>query len=109
MLRLVKVYNAAAAMNVAPAVASDPNTPTPPHPHGRSTCPCSVAEVFYEKLRQRAQSIQIGDPLTPGCRMGPVVSASQYDRVRHYVQVQGGGVDGGVAGASLVANLGSDC
>lgn len=48
---------------------------------------CSVADTFYDKLKQRAHSIKIGDPLQPGCRMGPVVSAAQYDRVRHYVQV----------------------
>jgi hypothetical protein len=51
-----------------------------------------VADAFYEKLKQRAESIQIGDPLQPGCRMGPVVSAAQYERVRSYVQVSGGRV-----------------
>lgn len=48
---------------------------------------CRVADAFYAKLKQRAQSINIGDPLQPGCRMGPVVSAAQYERVRSYVQV----------------------
>lgn len=48
---------------------------------------CRVADVFYNKLRSRAQSIKIGDPLQPGCRMGPIVSAAQYERVRGYVQV----------------------
>eukprot|EP00879_Flechtneria_rotunda_P026271 GHRR01028003.1.p1 GENE.GHRR01028003.1~~GHRR01028003.1.p1 ORF type:complete len:337 (+),score=86.87 GHRR01028003.1:244-1254(+) len=45
-----------------------------------------IAESFYAKLKARAQSIQIGNPLQPGCRMGPVVSSSQYERVRSYVQ-----------------------
>ncbi|KAF8072370.1 ALDH10A8 [Scenedesmus sp. PABB004] len=52
----------------------------------------SVAEPFYAKLASRAASIKIGDPLAPGCRMGPIVSAAQYERVRGYVQV---GLDGG--------------
>jgi acyl-CoA reductase-like NAD-dependent aldehyde dehydrogenase len=51
---------------------------------------CSVADAFYAKLKERAQSINIGDPLQPGCRMGPIVSASQYERVRGYVQVRSG-------------------
>uniref|UniRef100_A0A383V7C2 Aldehyde dehydrogenase domain-containing protein n=1 Tax=Tetradesmus obliquus TaxID=3088 RepID=A0A383V7C2_TETOB len=46
-----------------------------------------VADAFYAKLKQRAQSINIGDPLQPGCRMGPIVSAAQYERVRGYVQI----------------------
>jgi betaine-aldehyde dehydrogenase len=49
--------------------------------------PRSVADAFYAKLKERAQSINIGDPLQPGCRMGPIVSAAQYERVRGYVQV----------------------
>lgn len=52
------------------------------------TLRCSVADAFYAKLKQRAQSINIGDPLQPGCRMGPIVSAAQYERVRSYVQVR---------------------
>lgn len=54
------------------------------HPH-------SVAESFYDKLKARAASIKIGDPLQPGCRMGPLVSGAQYERVRGYVQVGGAG------------------
>ncbi|KAF6259119.1 aldehyde dehydrogenase domain-containing protein [Scenedesmus sp. NREL 46B-D3] len=46
-----------------------------------------VADAFYAKLKERAQSISIGDPLQTGCRMGPIVSASQYERVRGYVQI----------------------
>jgi acyl-CoA reductase-like NAD-dependent aldehyde dehydrogenase len=49
---------------------------------------CSVADAFYAKLKERAQCINIGDPLQPGCRMGPIVSAAQYERVRGYVQVR---------------------
>jgi betaine-aldehyde dehydrogenase len=49
---------------------------------------CSVADAFYAKLKERAQSINIADPLQPGSRMGPIVSAAQYERVRGYVQVR---------------------
>lgn len=52
----------------------------------------SAAESFYSKLKARAASIKIGDPLQPGCRMGPLVSAAQYERVRGYVQA---GIDDG--------------
>eukprot|EP00775_Hariotina_reticulata_P006856 gene6856-7072_t len=51
-----------------------------------------VAEEFYERLKARAQSINIGDPLQPGCRMGPVVNAAQYQRVQGFVQA---GIDDG--------------
>jgi hypothetical protein len=41
--------------------------------------------------------------------MGPVVSAAQYDRVRHYVQVgsQGANKEGGEGGTSFVGVGGS--
>mmetsp|Transcript_13639 Transcript_13639/g.29251 ORF Transcript_13639/g.29251 Transcript_13639/m.29251 type:complete len:498 (-) Transcript_13639:438-1931(-) len=47
----------------------------------------SIAPKFLEHLKQRAESINIGEPLEPGCRMGPVVSESQYNRVKSYVEV----------------------
>jgi hypothetical protein len=46
-----------------------------------------VAQPFYAKLKERAAAIRIGDPLQPGCRLGPVVSEGQYKRVMSYVQV----------------------
>lgn len=52
----------------------------------------SVAPSFYSKLKARAQSIRIGDPLQPGCRMGPVVCEAQYNKVMGYVQA---GIDDG--------------
>lgn len=48
----------------------------------------SVAQAFYDKLKARAAAIRIGDPLQPGCRLGPVVSEAQYKRVMSYVQVR---------------------
>jgi hypothetical protein len=55
---------------------------------------CRVADAFYAKLKGRAQSIAVGDPLAPGCRLGPIVSEAQYARVTSYVQVRGRGWGG---------------
>jgi betaine-aldehyde dehydrogenase len=59
----------------------------------------SVAPAFYAKLKERAAAIRVGDPLQPGCRLGPVVSEAQYKRVMSYVQVGGRGRAGERAGA----------
>jgi acyl-CoA reductase-like NAD-dependent aldehyde dehydrogenase len=67
--------------------------------------PCRVAQDFHGKLKARAEAIKKGDPLEPGCRMGPIVCESQYKRVMSYVQV-GKGKGAGVmevAGARLSA------
>ncbi|KAI8466083.1 MAG: betaine aldehyde dehydrogenase [Monoraphidium minutum] len=52
----------------------------------------SIAGPFAERLKARASSIRTGDPLEPGCRLGPVVSEVQYKRVMSYVQA---GLDDG--------------
>ncbi|KAL6761955.1 Aldehyde/histidinol dehydrogenase [Haematococcus lacustris] len=44
-----------------------------------------IAPAFLDKLKQRAESIRVEDPLTKGCRLGPLVSAGQYERVKAYV------------------------
>lgn len=86
-------------------LSCSPTASLPPCLPASLLCCCSVADTFYDKLKQRAQSINIGDPLQPGCRMGPVVSASQYERVRGYVQVGSCGVGWGilVCGADVCA------
>lgn len=45
-----------------------------------------IAPAFLEKLKQRAESINICNPLIRGCRMGPVVNKQQYERVLSYVE-----------------------
>lgn len=45
----------------------------------------SVAPAFYAQLKKRAESIKLGDPLSPDCRLGPVVSQSQYSKVMSYI------------------------
>jgi len=54
----------------------------------------SVQEEFLRKLKQRAESIPVRDPLTPGGRLGPVVNRTQYEKVLSYIAA--GVADGGV-------------
>ena len=49
--------------------------------------PLQVLQPFLAQLKQRAESINIGDPLEKGCRMGPLVNKDQYSKVLGYVQV----------------------
>jgi betaine-aldehyde dehydrogenase len=46
----------------------------------------SIAPAFYDRLRERAQSIKICDPLTEDCRMGPLVNRHQHAKVLSYIQ-----------------------
>ena len=59
-----------------------------------------VREEFMEKLVKRAGGMRPGDPLDPKCRMGPLVSREQLDRVMGFVE------KGKEEGAELV--LGGD-
>ncbi len=45
----------------------------------------SIAGPVAEALALLAKRIRLGDPFDPGTQMGPLVSASQRDRVDHYV------------------------
>ena len=47
-----------------------------------------VAPAFYKQLKKRAESIKQCDPLTEDCRMGPVVSQDQLDKIMGFIQVQ---------------------
>ncbi|GLI64465.1 hypothetical protein VaNZ11_007737 [Volvox africanus] len=55
-----------------------------------------VAPTFLEHLKKRAESINVCDPLTPGCRLGPLVSEGQYHKVLSYIEA------GKADGASLL-------
>ncbi len=48
----------------------------------------SIAPKFYEVLKERAESIPIGETLSEDSRMGPVVNASQYAKVMQYIEVR---------------------
>ncbi|CAH1431127.1 unnamed protein product [Lactuca virosa] len=45
----------------------------------------SISEEFLEKLVKWAKTIKICDPLEEGCRLGPKVSAGQYEKVLKFV------------------------
>lgn len=46
----------------------------------------SIAPQFFALLKQRAESIKVGNPSAKGCRLGPIVSKKQYERVMGYIQ-----------------------
>lgn len=46
-----------------------------------------IAPQFHKLLKERAQSIKIGDTLDESSRMGPLVNASQYAKVLQYIEV----------------------
>jgi aldehyde dehydrogenase (NAD+) len=56
----------------------------------------SVRDEFVEKLVKRAEAMRPGNPLDPKCRMGPLVSQEQLDRVVGYIE------QGKAEGAELV-------
>lgn len=41
----------------------------------------SIAKEFLEKLVKWAKNIKISDPLEEGCRLGPVVSGGQVEKI----------------------------
>ncbi|MEW5312888.1 MAG: hypothetical protein WDW38_004486 [Sanguina aurantia] len=47
----------------------------------------AIYEDFLARLKTRAESIRIGDPMEAGCRMGPVVNKSQFERVLNYIKI----------------------
>src|SRR5262249_42863964 len=44
----------------------------------------SIYDEFVAKLKAKAETIRIGDPLDPATQLGPVISARQRDRVTSY-------------------------
>jgi aldehyde dehydrogenase (NAD+) len=62
----------------------------------RMLVPESRKDEFVAAAKQEAESFQTGDPLEAGTKLGPMVSATQRDRVRDYIKK---GVD---EGATLV-------
>lgn len=45
----------------------------------------SIAAQLLEKLVKWSENIKVSDPLEEGCRLGPIVSASQYEKVMKYI------------------------
>jgi betaine-aldehyde dehydrogenase len=46
-----------------------------------------IAAQFLAMLKERAESIRIGDPLDPNCRQGAVVSGGQYAKILQFIKV----------------------
>ncbi|KVI06378.1 betaine aldehyde dehydrogenase, chloroplastic [Cynara cardunculus var. scolymus] len=45
-----------------------------------------IAAEFLDKLVKWAKNIKISDPLEEGCRLGPVVSGGQYEKILKFVE-----------------------
>ncbi|KAI3454559.1 hypothetical protein Pfo_011222 [Paulownia fortunei] len=45
----------------------------------------SIAEAFLDKLVKWCENIKISDPLEEGCRLGPIVSSGQYEKVMKFI------------------------
>jgi aldehyde dehydrogenase (NAD+) len=56
----------------------------------------AAREEFVDRLADAARGIRVGDPMDPGTRMGPIISAKQRDRVTGYISI------GTEEGATLV-------
>ena len=48
-----------------------------------------IANKFYACLKQRAESIKVGDPLDEDCRLGPVVAEHQLAKIMDFIKVRG--------------------
>uniref|UniRef100_A0A2N9H0H1 aminobutyraldehyde dehydrogenase n=1 Tax=Fagus sylvatica TaxID=28930 RepID=A0A2N9H0H1_FAGSY len=46
----------------------------------------SVAAEFLDRLVKWTKNIKISDPLEEGCRLGPVVSGGQYEKVLKFIE-----------------------
>ncbi|MEM9716423.1 MAG: betaine-aldehyde dehydrogenase [Pseudomonadota bacterium] len=44
-----------------------------------------IKDAFLDRLTERTANIKIGDPMDPETQIGPLVSAAQAERVRHYL------------------------
>jgi 1-pyrroline-5-carboxylate dehydrogenase len=62
----------------------------------------SVYDVFLERVRERVQSLQVGDPTT-NASMGPVVNRSAMDTILSYIEI-GKGEGRLLSGGHAIAN-----
>ncbi|PKA48836.1 Betaine aldehyde dehydrogenase 2, mitochondrial [Apostasia shenzhenica] len=45
----------------------------------------SIAKEFTEKLVAWAKNIKVSDPFEEGCKLGPVVSEGQYEKIKKFI------------------------
>ena len=50
-----------------------------------------IEAQLLAKLKARAESIRIADPLDSSTRLGPIISEQQYKKVMQYVEVSSQG------------------
>ena len=48
-----------------------------------------IERELLQKLKARAESIRIGDPLDASTRLGALVNELQYNKVIQYIEVRG--------------------
>lgn len=46
-----------------------------------------IEKQLLAKLKTRAESIRIADPLDAATRLGPIISEQQYNKVMQYIEV----------------------
>ncbi len=46
-----------------------------------------IYDKFIDALKDYAQSLQLGDPLKPNTKLGPVVSKQHYDKIKSYIDI----------------------
>ena len=46
-----------------------------------------IKKQLLAKLKSRAESIRIADPLDAATRLGPIISEQQYNKVMQYIEV----------------------
>ncbi len=47
----------------------------------------AMHDRFVERVKERAKSIRLGDPLDPETQMGPVINKAQFDKVNGYIDI----------------------
>lgn len=47
----------------------------------------AMHDRFVERVKERAKSIRLGDPLDPETQMGPVINKAQFDKVTGYIEI----------------------
>jgi aldehyde dehydrogenase (NAD+) len=76
-----------------------------------------IYDDFVDALRLRAEALPVGDPLSPGTLIGPLVSERQVDRVRAFLDridedggtlITGGAIDGLFITPTIVTGVAPD-
>ena len=58
----------------------------------RTIVPSEMKADFLKAVREKMETVKVGDPRDPDVEVGPIVSETQFERVQSYIQV---GIDEG--------------